>query len=47
VAYHYESQTRDDSNDKLEKIEKDFLETLLPFIYKNINKIENKFVKLN
>jgi GT2 family glycosyltransferase len=39
VAYHYESQSRDDSNDKLKKMEKDFLETLLPFINLNINKI--------
>jgi len=47
VAYHYESQTRNDSDDKSEKSNKDFFETLLPFIYQNINKIENKIVKLN
>jgi hypothetical protein len=39
VAYHYESQSRDDSNDKLKKMEIDFLKVLLPFINLNINKI--------
>jgi GT2 family glycosyltransferase len=46
VAYHYESQTRDDSNDKIEKIQKDYSEVLLPFIIQNISKLENKIFKI-
>lgn len=47
VAYHYESQTRDDSTDKIEKIQKDYSEVLLPFIIQNLNKLENKIFKIN
>jgi len=47
VAYHYESQSRDDSNDKLEKMHKDYNETLIPFILQNMNKLQTKIHNQN
>lgn len=47
VAYHYESQSRDDSNDKLEKMHKDYNETLIPFILQNMNKLQTKIFNQN
>ena len=43
VAYHYESQTRNDDSEKLEKLQKDYSKNLLPFVIKNINKLSPKF----
>lgn len=40
VAYHFESQTRDDDNKKMEKMSFDYNNQLLPFINKNISKIK-------
>jgi GT2 family glycosyltransferase len=44
VAYHFESQTRNDDSEKLMKFYQDYKETYLPFITKNINKV-GKFIK--
>jgi GT2 family glycosyltransferase len=46
VAYHYESQTRNDDEEKMEKLQKDYSENLLPFVIKNLNKLSPKF-KIN
>ena len=32
VAYHYESKTRDKSDEKLERLQQDYRERLFPFI---------------
>ncbi len=42
VAYHYESQTRNEDVDNLEKLRIDYLETLFPFIKTNLDKIKHK-----
>jgi GT2 family glycosyltransferase len=39
VAYHYESQTRDENEDKIKNMTSDYVNTLLPFISSKINKI--------
>jgi GT2 family glycosyltransferase len=44
VSYHFESQTRDEESDKVEKYYKDY-HTLLPFIEKNKNPLE-KHIKI-
>jgi GT2 family glycosyltransferase len=44
VAYHYESQTRNDDLEKLEKFQYDYKKIYLPFLIKNINKI-GQFIK--
>jgi len=43
VSYHFESQTRNDESDKLEKLYKDY-DILLPFVQKNYNKLK-KYIK--
>jgi GT2 family glycosyltransferase len=40
VAYHYESQTRNKSEDKIKNTIKDYNERLFPFIKSNLNKIK-------
>jgi len=44
VAYHYESQTRNDDPENLEKLKYDYLNNLLPVIKENMNKIKDKFI---
>jgi GT2 family glycosyltransferase len=44
VAYHYESQTRNEDVEKLEKFQYDYKEIYLPFLIKNINKV-GQFIK--
>ena len=44
VAYHYESQTRNEDSEKIEKFHFDYKENYLPFLLKNINKIGH-FIK--
>jgi GT2 family glycosyltransferase len=44
VAYHYESQTRNDDIQKIQKFQYDFKEVFLPFLNKNLNKV-GKFIK--
>ena len=46
VAYHYESQTRNDDSEKLDKLQKDYKHNLLPFVIKNLNKLSPKFKML-
>ena len=46
VAYHYESQTRNDDEEKLEKLQKDYRNNLLPFVIKNLNKLSSKLKML-
>jgi GT2 family glycosyltransferase len=43
VAYHYESQTRNDDLNKIEKLKSDYTNFLLPFVIKNIKKISKYF----
>ena len=40
VSYHYESKTRNLDPDIYDKFNKDYMNTLLPFIVKNFNKIK-------
>jgi GT2 family glycosyltransferase len=44
VAYHYESQTRNEDPDNLKKINMDFENSLVPCIKKHIEKIKNKMI---
>jgi len=46
VAYHYESQTRNEDSEKLDKLQKDYKHNLLPFVIKNLNKLSPKFKML-
>jgi len=46
VAYHYESQTRNEDSEKLDKLQKDYKDNLLPFVIKNLNKLSPKFKML-
>lgn len=41
VAYHYESQTRNNDEEKDKKMSSDFIERLEPFIKQNFTKIKN------
>ena len=36
MAYHYESKTRDNDENKLKKLQEDYKERLFPFTIKNI-----------
>jgi GT2 family glycosyltransferase len=45
VAYHYESMSRDRSNDKLEKLNSDYFERLHPFYLKN-KEVLNKIIRM-
>jgi GT2 family glycosyltransferase len=47
VAYHYESQTRNDDPEKLEKLQKDYSKNLLPFVIKNLNKFSKQIKQIN
>ena len=47
VAYHYESQTRNDDEEKLDKLQKDYKNNLLPFVVKNINKLSKQIKQIN
>jgi GT2 family glycosyltransferase len=42
VAYHYESQTRNEDPDNLKKLNDDYLNTLFPVINRNWEKIKDK-----
>jgi GT2 family glycosyltransferase len=44
VAYHYESQTRNEDPDKLSKLLSDYRNNLFPYVLKHFNKIKNKLV---
>ena len=47
VAYHFESQTRNDDPKNLEKLQYDYTNTLLPFTIKNIDKLKHKIININ
>ena len=40
VAYHYESKTRNNDNDKIKKVNEDYNNLLLPFVNKNYDKFK-------
>lgn len=44
VAYHYESQTRNDDSENIRKLMVDYHSSLLPFVQKNINKLKDKII---
>jgi GT2 family glycosyltransferase len=44
VSYHFESQTRNDESDKLEKLNKDYV-ILVPFVQNNYKSLE-KYIKI-
>jgi GT2 family glycosyltransferase len=44
VAYHYESQTRNEDPDKLNKLLSDYRNNLFPYVVKHFDKIKNKLV---
>jgi len=46
VAYHYESQTRNQSPEKLDRLKNDYINNLVPFIEKNINQIFDKIINI-
>ena len=47
VAYHYESQTRNDDSEKINKLMVDYQNNLLPFVVKNLDKLKHKIIKLD
>jgi len=47
VAYHYESQTRNEDGDILKKIKQDYHDNLLPFMVDNFEKIKGCFLNMN
>ena len=46
VAYHYESQTRNEDSDNLKKLQQDYHNNLLPFMIENMNKIRECFLNM-
>ena len=46
VAYHYESQTRNEDSDNLKKLQQDYHNNLLPFMIKNMDKIRECFLNM-
>jgi GT2 family glycosyltransferase len=46
VAYHYESQTRNDSLEKSDRMKVDFYSTLQPFFIKNLERYKDKVIVL-
>jgi GT2 family glycosyltransferase len=47
TAYHYESQTRKDNPKDIEKLMEDYVNTLVPFVNKNINKLKQFILNHN
>lgn len=47
VAYHYESQTRNDDPDYILKLNKDYVERLFPFFKENYDTISSKLIHLD
>jgi len=47
VAYHLESQTRNDDEEKINKLRKDYVNTLVPFVNGNFDKIKHQITILN
>jgi GT2 family glycosyltransferase len=46
VAYHYESQTRNEDSENISKLHYDFKNNLLPFVLNNINKLKENLIIL-
>jgi GT2 family glycosyltransferase len=47
VSYHYESQTRQDDPNNLNKLIEDYKQRLLPFIVKNMNNLSKYLIHIN
>ena len=47
VSYHFESSTRGEDPENIEKVQKDYVNTLLPFTIKNLDKLKHKIIKTN
>jgi GT2 family glycosyltransferase len=47
VSYHFESQTRGEDPENMEKLSNDYNNTLLPFTIKNLGKLRSKIIKVN
>jgi len=47
VAYHFESQTRNEDPKNIEKLQYDYINNLLPFTMKNIDKLKHKIIVNN
>ena len=47
VSYHYESQTRNEDDENLKKLNYDYNNFLLPFIVRNVDKLKNKIKIIN
>lgn len=45
VAYHYESQTRNDDDEKIQKLQQDYNEHLLPFVRENFQKLQSHILR--
>ena len=45
VAYHYESQTRNEDPNNLNKLQQDYINNLAPFINNNLNKLK-EYIKI-
>ena len=43
VAFHYESKTRNEDSENLQKLQSDYINNLLPFVKINYEKLKNKF----
>jgi len=46
VAYHFESQTRNDDPENITKLQIDFKNNLVPFVSNNIDKLHKYFLKI-
>jgi len=40
VAYHYESQTRNEDPENMNKLQQDYIKNLYPFFLKNFDKLK-------
>ena len=47
VAYHYESQTRNEDSEKMTKLASDYQNNLLPFVVKNYEVLKNQIIVIN
>ena len=45
VSYHYESVTRNEDTDKINKLQNDYKNILFPYLSNNINKISKYIIK--
>jgi GT2 family glycosyltransferase len=45
VSYHFESQTRNEDPKNIEKLQYDYINNLLPFTMKNVDKLKHKIIQ--